>query len=328
MRVAVTGAGGFIGRYVVEHIAASGHEVIAILRSPPAAAWVENNAVTVVQADLSDQVRVREALNGCDCVIHLAADMAASTSGREKTLTATRNLLQAMSGSEPQYLLLVSSIAVLNYSNLLPNSQITEHTDVASEGDALGQYAEMKLAQERICYAWAENELNHLAIVRPGIVYDDYILSTAHAGLTFKGLAFVPMHDGEVPVVHAEDLASALLLAATQPVSDEVFHIVGDALPKQNEYVEELKRRNILRFVLPLNWQLFALLAGIARTMTGGERSRMLPDTLRRSSFEARMTPYDFSSEKARKRLAWQPRYTRRFYSGPVEQTKEQLRCD
>jgi UDP-glucose 4-epimerase len=71
MRVLVTGAGGFVGRAVVDRLRAGGHEVIA-LRSPrSAAAPVEG--VTDVVADIRDRGALVDAVAGVDGVCHLAA---------------------------------------------------------------------------------------------------------------------------------------------------------------------------------------------------------------------------------------------------------------
>lgn len=63
MKILVTGANGFIGAALCEHLIAEGHEVVPVVRSP---ASIRNAQVVT-----SDEEWVC-ALRGCDSVVHLA----------------------------------------------------------------------------------------------------------------------------------------------------------------------------------------------------------------------------------------------------------------
>jgi dihydroflavonol-4-reductase len=70
MKVAVTGAAGFVGTNLVERLADDGHEVIAIDRAP---GRVDSAAVTWVNGDVLDPESMRAALRGAEVVYHLVA---------------------------------------------------------------------------------------------------------------------------------------------------------------------------------------------------------------------------------------------------------------
>jgi len=115
MKVLVTGADGFVGRYLVRRLARDGHRIIAACRPHgPPVEWAGAD-VTVVPLELTDDRTVRNAVeSGPDAVVHLAA----VASNREAyadpvhawTVNAagTARLAEALGGSETR-LLLVSS---------------------------------------------------------------------------------------------------------------------------------------------------------------------------------------------------------------------------
>ncbi len=71
MRVAVTGAAGFVGTNLIERLVTDGHDVVAVdrVRSRGAAA----RRVSWVSADVLDPTSMRSALRGVEVVFHLVA---------------------------------------------------------------------------------------------------------------------------------------------------------------------------------------------------------------------------------------------------------------
>jgi UDP-glucose 4-epimerase len=68
VRVAVTGAGGFLGRAVVSALVGAGHEVVGVTRSGTVAPGVERRVAALERPD-----QVTAALGDVDAVCHLAA---------------------------------------------------------------------------------------------------------------------------------------------------------------------------------------------------------------------------------------------------------------
>ncbi len=69
MRIAVTGAGGVVGRGIVTRLLSQGHDVIGLARRQPQS-WP--SAASFVQADIRDAAAVHRALAGCHVVAHCA----------------------------------------------------------------------------------------------------------------------------------------------------------------------------------------------------------------------------------------------------------------
>src|ERR671937_1523013 len=96
MRILVTGASGFVGGVVCGELLARGHEVAALVRRPGS----EPPGTNAVPADLTDGASLRAAIEEArpDCVIHLAAEIAAQRNEariREVNVEGTRRLIEA-----------------------------------------------------------------------------------------------------------------------------------------------------------------------------------------------------------------------------------------
>jgi nucleoside-diphosphate-sugar epimerase len=109
MKILLTGATGVIGRRVVPLALACGHDVTAIVRSPPKAAALGLGDARIVQVDLFDASAVMHAVGGHDIVVNLATHMPSSSArmllrsawrqnDRIRRL-ASRNLAAAARGS-------------------------------------------------------------------------------------------------------------------------------------------------------------------------------------------------------------------------------------
>ena len=60
----MTGASGFIGRYVVEAAARRGYEVMALARDSYKS-WARRHQIVAVNGDVRDPESIRSALRGC-----------------------------------------------------------------------------------------------------------------------------------------------------------------------------------------------------------------------------------------------------------------------
>ena len=138
MKVLVTGAGGFIGRALVNRLLSTGHEVSAVMRQPgnPAAP-----AARVVLAKLGDPLP-QECMDRVDMVVHLAHDMAPGSLRRNVEGT-TRWFEQAARAGTPH------QVYISSYS---------AHPSAPSE------YGRAKYELER--YVLAEGG----TVARPGLV--------------------------------------------------------------------------------------------------------------------------------------------------------------
>lgn len=72
MRVAVTGASGFIGSHLVERLLADQHEVTALVRNSAQARILAKKGVAAIIGDITDAAAMRKTLSGCEIAFGLA----------------------------------------------------------------------------------------------------------------------------------------------------------------------------------------------------------------------------------------------------------------
>jgi len=72
MQVAVTGATGFIGRYIVRHLAEEAYKLRCWYRSTSDRSRMDNVQIEWVEGDLAEPDSCMDLVNGCDAVVHAA----------------------------------------------------------------------------------------------------------------------------------------------------------------------------------------------------------------------------------------------------------------
>ncbi|OUW78138.1 MAG: hypothetical protein CBD74_11050 [Saprospirales bacterium TMED214] len=208
----VTGATGFIGHHLVQRLLAQGTVVKCLVRSESRSADLTQLDVKLVKGDLVDFKSLAEAVKGVDVVYHLA--------GLTKSISKTdlmnvngqgaRNLSLACSQSKcPPTLVLVSSLAAAGP---------TKNGDPRVETDAvnpISNYGRSKRAGELAVIDLADEVPT--TIVRPPIVFGEHDRDGFQWFKMIRqlGIHLTPgLQDYYYSVIHADDLASALILAA------------------------------------------------------------------------------------------------------------------
>jgi len=216
VNVFVTGSTGFVGAHLVKALCARGDRITALVRQPALAqrlGW--SPEVRLVRGDLETETALREGCAGADVVYHVAGKIVARNAA-EFTATnrdGTANVLEAARDGGVGRLLFVSSLAVAGPTTL--GHPIDESRPPAP----VTAYGQSKLAAEVLVHAMPASL--PWTIVRPPVVYGEWDRGTLKIfQLARRGV--VPIFgDGsqELSAIHAEDLARALIAAATSPAS-------------------------------------------------------------------------------------------------------------
>jgi len=309
MKVLVSGAGGFLGRHVVDRLLKRGHSVRAIVR--PASETPEwNGAVERFRADLRASDRLLAAFEDVDAVLHLAA----AVSGNEdvqftSTVIATEKFLDTMAKSSVKRLVHVSSLVVYDWSRA--KGVMAEDTPLLKDIYDMGAYTIAKVWQERLVLRRAKANAWDLTILRPGFIWGRDHAQIAGMGRRL-GKAYVMFGPfTRLPLSHVVNCADCLVAAIESPnAAGETFNVVDGDNIRVWRYVREYARHTGQRGVMvPLPYLLglgIAYLALFVSRALFGKKGK-LPSLLMPRRYESQFKPIRFSSAKLKSKLHWTP---------------------
>lgn len=319
MKLLITGAGGFLGRYVTAAAVARGHSVRAMLR--PAArhlpvAWQGHSRIEVVRGDLRAAQGLASLVEGVDGVIHLAASKAGDLYEQfGGTVIATENLLSAMADAGVGRMVVTGSFSVYEYLRLAEGSLLDEASPLATDPSTRDEYCQTKLVQERIVREAAEAHDWRCVILRPGVIYGRDNLWTARLGVQLSDHWWLRTGArAALPLTYVENCAEAVVLAAEHdgPQRRPVLNVVDDATPCQRDYLKALQRHMApAPRVVPVAWWIMRGLADLAwwtnRLAFGG--TAKVPGLFVPSRLHARCKPLRYTNARIKTTLGWKPRF-------------------
>lgn len=216
----ITGATGFVGSHLVEAVARRGLRASALVRETSDTALLERFGVERVVGDIGDPRALRRAIGDAHTVLHLAAATRAlgpdtfhrvNAGGTERLVDA---MLQAGGSRRLVYLSTLAAVGPTSGSPVEPDDSPRPLT----------AYGRSKLEGERT--ALSANDLS-VAVLRPPAVYGprDRDLLTFFRLANRGILPLVGPRTRRLQLIHAADLANAVLDAAPARTATGVFHV-------------------------------------------------------------------------------------------------------
>lgn len=310
MKVLITGASGFLGGHLVRVFREAGYRVRGMVRNTSRTGRLQEHGVEICRADLKDPESLRRAVCGVDVVVHAASTMSGVPEEYEEaTIKGTRALLEAAEEAGVERFVHVSSISVCSMAKRPEGESITEDSPYEEDEKLLTTYSRSKIGSEKAALDFAESSDMPVVVLRPGILYGpgcNWKLSRMGYGLGRNLFVIIGNGKNTLPVCYVRNCARAALKAAeNEGVSGGVFNVLDDELFTQKEYLKRLKRdmRPGLR-IIPFPYLLarfMGWMSGIALGLLG----RATP--LHPAHLVACHRRLNYSNEKAKQELGWQP---------------------
>lgn len=300
-RVAVTGAGGFIGGTLCRRLTAEGAGVLGLDIDASAAQRVAAAGAEFRVCDMTDAGAVASALPGCDVVVHTAAivaDFGPMEDYVRVTVRGTRNVLDGAQTAGVRRVVHVSSIAIWGSEY---RATLTEDAEPRPSG---WPYQDTKAASDVLA------RRRGAVVVRPGDVYGPRSRQWSIRPLEAmkSGRLMLPRgREGTVTPVYIDDLVDCLVLAASSDAAEPGQAYVawpGQVVSGANfmtYYAHMLGKPGVPR--LPATAHRAAVwveerVAQVARR----------PPTVTAAAMRYLNREHAYSVSRARERLGWVPR--------------------
>jgi len=231
MRIAITGASGFVGTHLTRRLESEGHELVLISRRP------RNDDDRAAATDLSEVSVLRELFRGCKVVAHCAGinREIGNQTYRRVHVEATRNVVEAAKAAGVEKIVLMSFLR--------------------ARANCGAAYHESKWEAEEIVRT---SGLDY-TIVKAGIVYGlgDHMLDhLSHALHTFPVFALVGLKEKSIRPLAVEDLVHAMRAAIVdRRMKRQTIALVGPEeiyLSEAVRRVAEVVGKRPLMFRLPI----------------------------------------------------------------------------
>ncbi|HEX7159510.1 MAG TPA: hopanoid-associated sugar epimerase [Edaphobacter sp.] len=233
MRVFITGATGFVGSHVARRYAAEGASLRLLTRQTSRLDTLAGLDADVVTGDLRDPEGLRSALNGCDALVHVAADYRLWVRDPQEMYSAnvdgTRELLRLAREAGVQRVVYTSSVATMGFKS--DGSIVNEATPV-SLADMIGHYKQSKFLGEQEAIK-AARDGQHVMILNPTTPIGPGDLKPTPTGriiVDFLNRRFPAYVDTGLNLVDVDEVARMHVTALDQGRPGERYILGGENL--------------------------------------------------------------------------------------------------
>lgn len=213
----VTGAAGSVGYRVCEALRTDEANRVVGLDLKPFRRPLDGVELVTLDLRYDD---LADAFSGIDTVVHLASAFDPQRDGLESAgvdLDATRRLLDAVTAAGVTNLVVLSSAMVYG---AWPDNPVPITEERALRPNSSFSFARSKVEVERLATDWHQQSPGtRLAILRPAVALAEGQISWVARILRAAAVIEVAEQDPPLQFLHTDDLAAAVVLAATADLS-------------------------------------------------------------------------------------------------------------
>ena len=308
MKVLVTGATGFLGKYVVKELVAEGYFVRAFGRNEAVGQSLVSDQVEFFKGDLSSKQAVEEACKGVEMVVHagaLSTVWGPWESFYQANVLGTQHVLEASRTNKIKRLVYVSSPSIY----AAPKDQIGIKEEDAPTENHLNNYIKSKLLSEKLFPAYPDVPS---IILRPRGLFgigDTSILPRVLKLSQKIGIPLIKECKQLMDMTCVENVALAIALALKADRAEgQVYNITNGEPTPFKELIEEA----LQGLGLPIRYKKLPafLLSGLASSLE--VLYRVLPlkgePPLTRYTYYLLRYSQTLDISKAREELGYEPR--------------------
>ncbi len=328
-RVLVTGATGLLGSHLAERLTARGNRVRALVRPGSPTAFLDRLRVEIVRGDLTDPAACATATADVAQVYHCAAkvgDWGTWPEFQMGCMDATRILAEAAARAGVDRFLHISSTSA--YGHPRDRERPVDETEPLGQNIwFLDYYTRSKVDCEQILWDLARAGRLPLTVIRPSWLFGERDRTTVPRFLREFGrrrVLIVGSGDNPLSAVHAGVVADAAILAAHDPGSrGEAYNITSQGRITQRAFLDLFADAlQVPRVTRHVPYRL-AYAGGFLLEMQGRLLAQVRPPRITRYGAWLLGRHLEYSTEKARDRLGWQPASS---YRESIERTIQWFR--
>ena len=233
-RIAVTGATGFLGRYIVDVLLARGAHVVGVVRNPERVPDLAAR-IELRRADLADRALLAAGFAGADAVVSNAALFSLRNQRWEDhqkaNVRGTVNVFDALADAGVARVAHVSSVAVYAAHGPLVGEDAPQ-LSASLRRTMFNTYSISKAVSEQVAWRKAAEHGLALTTVRPCAIYGafDPNFTAVVRRLLDLPLTIMPAWT-RIPLIYAGDVAEAIARALERPAAvGRAYNVTGDDL--------------------------------------------------------------------------------------------------
>lgn len=308
MKALVTGAAGFLGRYILDVLQRKDFEIVTVVRPTSDVKYLKEKNAKLIVGDLRDKKCLAEAVKGVNVIVHAAATLRGKWEDfYEINVESTRSLLELAVREEAKRFVFISSIIVYDHTSAAAGHSFSE--EMPYEQKQQTYYCKTKIEGEKLVTSYHEKHHLPTVILRPGALYGKHgPLFVSRLGLPAGGSRYLIIGNGNLPLPlsHVESVAKAVWLSIAQESAvGKIYNVVEDDSLSQKEFfkgVRSLVNPKFSTLTLPY---LFARFLAITSDRLFGQVGMKSPLNL--SYLRICATPFYYSNAKIKTELGWQP---------------------